>query len=324
MGLYDREYYREEHARREAWQIGPVTLGLITVTVLVFFAQLVTIDIRRFGPWSDPLLNAGGFSVDKVLQGEVWRLVTPLFLHHAYDNIWLIAASMIVLAYCGRGIEGTYGPKEMFWFYVFTGLVTQAALFSVSVAKPFQFAAPEPGYGCGGPVAAVMVLYALLAPNDRVPLLIGSVKASTLATIIVLVNLALFAATRGGYFPAVPVLAGAAFGMAYHRFGWRVSNWVPDLPGLRRSRTARSPVKSRPLFRDAEVETPEPTAHPSPRPRKADSTAEAPIVAAADEQLEAELDRVLGKVAKTGRASLTAEENALLLRASEIYKMKRR
>ncbi len=323
MGLYDREYYREEHARREAWQIGPVTIGLIAVTVLVYFAQLATLDLRRYGAWTDPLMFWGGYSTDKILDGEVWRLVTPLFLHHPFESIWLFAASLIVLAYCGRGVEGTHGPKEMFWYYVATGLVALLGLFAASVARPFQFLPPEPGYGCGGPVAAVMVLYALHAPNDRVPLVLGSVRAGLLASAIVLVNIALFALSGGRHFAAVPVLAGAAFAMAYHQFGWRVSNWVPDLPGLRRRAPVRSPIKSRPLFRDADVETPEPKTPPLAPVRKGDSTAEAPALRV-DEQLEAELDRVLGKVAKTGKASLTAEEHALLLRASEIYKMKRK
>ena len=322
MGLYDREYYREEHARREAWQIGPVTIGLIAITVGIFFAQLVSLDVRQYGKWGDPMLFWGGFSADKILDGQVWRLVTSPFLHHPFDNIWLIAAGLIVLAYCGRGIEGTFGPKEMFWYYVATGFVTQLALFAVSLARPFDFVPPEPGYGCGGAVAAVMVLFACLAPNSPVPLVFGSVKASTLATVIVLVNVALFATSGGRYFGAVPVLAGAAFALAYHQYGWRVSNWVPDLPGLRRQ-AARSPVKSRPPFRaDAERETPQPTSPPPVPPRRVVPSPE-PVAVPLDEQLEAELDRVLGKVAKAGRASLTAEENAILLRASEIYKMRR-
>lgn len=323
MGLYDREYYREEHARREAWQIGPVTLGLIAITVVVFFAQLVTIDIRQYGRWGDPLLYWGGFSADKILDGQVWRLVTSLFLHHPFDNIWLIATSLVVLAYCGRGIEGTFGPKEMFWYYVATGTVTQLALLAVSLARPFDFVPPDPGYGCGGAVAAVMVLFACLAPNAPVQLILGSVKAGTLATVIVLVNVALFATSGGRYFGAVPVLAGAAFALAYHQQGWRVSNWVPDLPGLRKPR-GRSPVKSRPLFQpDSDRETPQPTSPPPMASRKVVPQPEPPA-SGVDEQLEAELDRVLGKVAKSGKDSLTAEENAVLLRASEIYKTRRK
>jgi hypothetical protein len=42
-----------------------------------------------------------------------------------------------------------------------------------------------------------------------------------------------------------------------------------------------------------------------------------------DEQLEEKLDQVLEKVSRTGRESLTPEENQILLRASEIYKRRR-
>lgn len=321
MGLYDREYYREEHARREAWQIGPVTLGLIAVTVAAFFTQLATVNPREFGRWFDPLLYWGGFSADKILDGQVWRLATSIFLHHPYDSIWLIAVGLVILAYCGRNVEGTYGPKEMFWYYVFTGIVTQVALFAVSVAQPFNFVPPEPGYGCGGAVAAVMVLFALHAPNQQVPLVFGNVRAGTLASIIVLGNMALFVASRFTYFSAIPVLAGAAFAFAYHEFGWRVSNWVPDLPGLRKQ-AVRSPVKSRPLFQSEDVETPSPSPQHQPRPYT--KTPTPPPTGPVDEQLEAQLDRVLGKVAKSGKESLTADENEILMRASEIYKNRRK
>jgi hypothetical protein len=42
-----------------------------------------------------------------------------------------------------------------------------------------------------------------------------------------------------------------------------------------------------------------------------------------DEQLEAKLDAVLEKVARSGQESLTENERQLLLRASEVYKKKR-
>jgi hypothetical protein len=42
-----------------------------------------------------------------------------------------------------------------------------------------------------------------------------------------------------------------------------------------------------------------------------------------DEQLEAKLDAVLEKVARSGQASLSEPERQILLRASEIYKRRR-
>ncbi len=315
MGLYDREYYREEHARREVWQLGPVTLSLIAVMVGAFFFQLATINTRRFGPYFDPFLFWGGFSVEKILGGEVWRLVTSLFLHHPAQNLWLFIASLVILAYCGRNVEGTYGPKEMFWYYVLTGLVTQLALFAVSYFRPFHFVPPDPGYGCTGPVVAVMVLFALHAPNSQVPLFFTSVRAAPLAAVLVLVNLALFVLNPREAFGAVSALTGAAFAFAYYQNQWRVSNWIPDLPGLRKTAT-RSPVKSRPLFQDRPQESP-PPAEPVLTPAVTSP-------ATAHEYLEAQLDQVLSKVARLGKASLTPTEQEVLLRASEVYKSRRK
>lgn len=324
MGLYDREYYREEHARREAWLIGPVTLGLVAVTVGAFFLQLATINVGWYGHYFDPFLKWGGFSLDKILDGEVWRLGTSLFLHHPAQSLWLFAASIVVLAYCGRGVESTYGPKEMFWFYALTGFVTQLALLTVSYFQPFRFVPPDPGYGCTGPVVAVMVLFALHAPNAQVPLVFTSVRAAPLAAVIVLANLALFFATPGQSFSAVSALVGAAFAFAYHQNHWRVSNWIPDLPGLRKA-AKRSPVKSRPLFQDTPPTSPPPDRRPADEP--ADETVATPALTApatTPEYLEAQLDQVLGKVARQGKASLTPTEQEILLRASEIYKSRRK
>ena len=53
------------------------------------------------------------------------------------------------------------------------------------------------------------------------------------------------------------------------------------------------------------------------------SVAREQSVAVVDEQLEAKLDRVLDKVAKSGQDSLSADERSVLLKASEVYKRRR-
>ena len=51
----------------------------------------------------------------------------------------------------------------------------------------------------------------------------------------------------------------------------------------------------------------------------------APVASAGlDEHFEAKLDEVLDKVNKSGKGSLTEAEQKVLLRASEIYKKRRR
>ncbi|HLW63732.1 MAG TPA: DUF6576 domain-containing protein, partial [Gemmataceae bacterium] len=50
----------------------------------------------------------------------------------------------------------------------------------------------------------------------------------------------------------------------------------------------------------------------------------APAGSAADEHLEAQVDKVLAKVAQQGQDSLTDEERRVLQRASEIYRQRRK
>jgi hypothetical protein len=101
-------------------------------------------------------------------------------------------------------------------------------------------------------------------------------------------------------------IGGAAFGFLYHKFGWRVSTWLPG-------RIAVPRLRSRPKLRVY-----------SPEPR------EQPVVAAtvprseSDAHLEEELDAVLEKVARHGKQSLTEREHQILMRASAIYKQRRK
>ena len=99
-------------------------------------------------------------------------------------------------------------------------------------------------------------------------------------------------------------LAGAAFALAYYKGHWRVVNGVSWLQGLRRQVT-------RPRLRVYREGSPEAVAVTTPP------------VSQADEQLEAKLDAVLEKVARSGQASLTENEKQILFRASEIYKRRR-
>jgi hypothetical protein len=100
-------------------------------------------------------------------------------------------------------------------------------------------------------------------------------------------------------------LGGAAFGFLYGKYNWRVTNWLPGLPRLRAGRTR---PKLRVYAGDAE---------PGPRPsigKRVDP----------DEHIEAELDEVLAKVAQHGRSSLSEREQKILMRASELYRQRRK
>ena len=104
---------------------------------------------------------------------------------------------------------------------------------------------------------------------------------------------------------------GAAFGAAYFKlaevgYAGRRDDYRTD-----RARPKLSLRPADPVTQDEDDFDAAPTPVPA-RPRAGKP----------DEYLEAKLDAVLEKMAKSGRESLTAEENAVLLRASEVYRQK--
>jgi hypothetical protein len=112
--------------------------------------------------------------------------------------------------------------------------------------------------------------------------------------------------------PARPVafaihLGGAAFGFLYYKLHWRVLYLWPS--GWQwKFRRARPRLRVYRGERDVE-----PVAVPADSPQ--------PLAGA---ELEAELDAVLAKVARQGKSSLTEREQQVLLRASEIYRQRRK
>jgi len=104
-------------------------------------------------------------------------------------------------------------------------------------------------------------------------------------------------------------LAGAAFALIYYRLHWRLSTWGPQLAGWRRRLT-------RPKLRVYREEEPAPLPSPVKVP--------AGTAHLDEEQLEAKIDAILEKISRTGKESLTEGERELLLRASEVFRRRRR
>src|SRR5262249_7598556 len=99
-------------------------------------------------------------------------------------------------------------------------------------------------------------------------------------------------------------LGGALFGFLYYKFQFRVLNWWPSRMSMRPHRHGRPRLR---VFREPDTE---------------DAAVASP--SGADEGLEAQLDTVLEKVDRFGRSSLTDREHQVLLKASEVYKQRRK
>jgi membrane associated rhomboid family serine protease len=353
MGIYDRDYYRRE---------GPSFLGsfteqgkackwIIAVNVIFFIAQLASSSVTnwldlRVGTTAAELSDQdiirevgpeefNGLPPEQqrqlielmrrqlqtvngpgVLQGQVWRLLTYAFLHSTGGGIpWHIVFNMLFLWWFGHEMEEMYGPREFTIFYLVSAFLGGVAYFGWSMVTNNLM----PCVGASGAVTAVMVLYAFHYPR-RVIYLWWFLPIPIWLFVGFQVAQDVFIFTSGMHTTTAVVvhLAGAAFGFGYYKGNWRLA------PLLSAVTTLRLP-RRRPRVRVYQEED-DPTPVRRPRPASAPSptgVTTAPS-APADEHLEAQVDAVLEKVARSGRDSLTEHEKALLVRASEVYKRRQR
>ncbi|QRN83195.1 rhomboid family intramembrane serine protease [Chloroflexota bacterium] len=100
-----------ERIRIKTPQAKPVvTIILIGFTVIVFALQFP----RTPGSVNDLLFVLGGKVNALIAQGQVWRLVTPVFLHASVPHL---AFNMYALYVIGRNLERFYGHGRFLLLY---------------------------------------------------------------------------------------------------------------------------------------------------------------------------------------------------------------
>ncbi len=297
MGIYDRDYYRDDEPPFWArFASGRAALALAGVILALFVAEVLTTP-RAARDLPGRLCGALELNPDLVRAGQGWRVVTAPFVARR-DALVHVFAAVTVLVLLGTRLEARAGWRRFVLFAL--GAALFGSLVKLALAFGAGFDADLDTSGAATLLAAVAVAAARLFPKEPVELLV-SVPAWAVAALLVGLDVLAAAAERFEHDGHAAHLAGAAFGLACAQFAHTSS----------RSRAPRRSLRVVP-----------PPA-PEPRPRAATPSAPAPRPAESggyDEQLEAKLDQVLEKVARSGRASLTAEEQAILQRASEAIK----
>ena len=298
MGIYDREYYREEgggfRLRGPRTAVGALLLANIAIYVVgqLFFSNSGT----------DRLAALLAVHVDTLWHPlEWWQFLTYGFAHAAQPEhvIW----NMIGLWMFGRDVEQRYGPREFLRVYLVV-LVTGSVLWA---AANWLTRMPDGSLiGASGAVTAVIVLYAFNFPHRTLLLFfILPIPAWLLGMLLVAGDLAGALGILGG--PRVGQgitniaysvhLTGAGLAFLYYRFGWNFGRLVPSTFSL-------AWLKPRPALRVHEPE----------------SDADEETV---ETDLNLEVDRILEKIHRDGEASLTRKERRILENASRQYQRKR-
>lgn len=117
-----------------------LTILLIVANVIIFFITLAKGALES----KEAIIQAGALSRDHVLAGEVWRLVSAMFLHGGFDHLF---GNAIVLYILGMACEHGYGLARTAWLYMFTGVC--ASLVSISLSE-------GPSVGASGAIFGLM------------------------------------------------------------------------------------------------------------------------------------------------------------------------
>lgn len=209
MGLYDRDYIREDAQRPTSWLSGvDVTWLLIGANVAVFILNMVT-DGR--------LIDLICLPADAPRRPQAWwKLLTYGFMHDPKD-IRHILFNMFSLWLFGRDVEGRYSRGEFLRLYLTMIVVAGLAWCGLALARGQEATVVV---GASGAVSGVALLFAIHFP-DRELLLLGvlPIKARTLA--IVTIALDVFGASHStDRIAHAAHLGGAAFAGLYYYFGW--------------------------------------------------------------------------------------------------------
>ncbi|WP_165246043.1 rhomboid family intramembrane serine protease [Paludisphaera soli] len=295
MGIYDREYYRGEKSG-PGWFSGPAPWckTIIVLNVAIFLLRAI------FHPDQGFIYEWLAASPEGIFrQGRVWQLLTATFLHDQL-SIWHILGNMLFLWIVGREMESMYGSRDFLAFYL------AAAVFSTFCWAVAESTASDqvPMIGASGAVMAVLTLYTLYYPRREILFFFIPMP------MWVVLGIYLFWPLLGGGRGDIAIeshLAGAVFALAFKHFDLRWSRLVDgrfNRPRLKVVSPPRYEATTRPR-------TPVPTRAGETGGARASSVSVLP-----EEQLDAQLDEVLAKIAREGRDGLNESERRVLQEAS--------
>jgi len=278
MGFHDRDYYRESS---QSIYVTSIVIKLMIINGIVFLAELLM--------GGRELADKLGVHPDTIVRPLYWwQFVTAGFTHDPSD-IKHILFNMLGLYCFGMPLEERYGRREFLRFYM-VAIVLGFVVWSASNYFGAAQVRDIPCYGASGAVTGVTLLFCLLYPRATIlASFLFPIPAWIMGIIIIATNVfgsAQVSPAWGGVAYDVH-LVGAGLALGYWYFGWNFGR-LPGADELKRMLAAQKKwFKPRPPLK---VHDPE---HYY-------------------EDLDAQADRLLDKVAREGLSSLTDQERRQL------------
>lgn len=306
MGIHDRDYIRVKRRSYDDGRVSPMgwtfTTWLIVVNVAIFFIDGLLLGgaLARFGNFNTAAAFFMQTPTGQTVFGlEFWRFVTFQFLH---ANMLHLAFNMIALWIFGPLVESRMGFRRYAAFYLVCSIFGALAYLVLNLLGStttlgipgLLFNDPRtPLIGASAGVFGVLMAAAYYRPNDRIVLLFPPIPLKIRTFAYIYVGIAAFGLLMG---------TQNAGGEAAH-LGGAIAGYF----FVRNSHLLHD-------FFDVFGKSPPPADSPKGR-RVAEKRERLKSRAAAPS--DAEIDRILAKVATQGLQSLSDSEKKALERASQ-------
>lgn len=228
MGVYDREYYRDDSLDLQpTWNNRSIVSTLIILNVTVYVANILFSNFKGFDQGvvnSALLLSETDFSTPWTW----WRNLTYAFTHDA-NSIWHILFNMLGLYFLGRAVEERYGKSEFLRIYLICAVV--CGLFWLLKAN-FQSDGTGPVkqlLGASGAVICIEMLFVLNFPKQIIYLFVFPVPAWVVGVLIVMSTLM----STNPHIAIDVHIVGILFAVAYFFGKWNFS-FVNNISGTNR------------------------------------------------------------------------------------------
>lgn len=193
------------------------TSSLAVAVILILNIGVFLMWNMTGGALSEPVFMVNNFLVtwSGLLAGRIWILLTSAFSHNMFFHLFM---NMFVLTSFGAVVENSIGTKQFVLFYLLAAVISS---FSHAAVSALLLRQPElPALGASGAISGVVLLFALLYPQQKI-LLFGIIPVPALWAVLIFVGLdlwGLLAQTEGGGLPIGhgAHLGGALFGFLYY------------------------------------------------------------------------------------------------------------
>ncbi len=308
MGINDRDYYRDEEP--EVFQRATASMR-VTKSSDALVKSLIAINIAVYVVNSILSGDGTGFSLNGLLSlhlaglknFELWRLVTYGFCHASLNHLIF---NMFGLWMFGRLVESVRGARETLAFYLLALVVSGASQIFIGSGSKLAF---QVVVGASGGCCALTVLSAFYFSRLKLHSLIFPFGIELRWAALIYVGIDAMGVLRGGgdHIAYWAHLGGAAFGALYGVLGMRLT---PTRSLVNWSSVTTEPASTVP-WREPEA------------PARSAQQAKVRLYEPPVDALDNEVDRLLDKINREGKASLSPAELEVLNRASQVYQQRR-